>query len=76
MRSPWPRKLAPKNIHVAHFIIDGKTAANGAKQAVSSDPPDQLLCPDAMPETYLSVHRQHRSAWSWEVESRPWVETF
>ena len=70
------RELAPKNIHVAHFVIDGKIAANGPKQAVLSDPPDQLLSPDAIAETYLSVHRQHRSAWTWEVELRPWVETF
>ncbi|HUN49241.1 MAG TPA: SDR family NAD(P)-dependent oxidoreductase [Stellaceae bacterium] len=69
------RELAPKNIHVAHFVIDG-----GIRQ--QSDPrgnargADGLLEPDAIAETYLHIHRQHRSAWTWEVELRPWVETF
>ena len=69
------RELAPKNIHVAHFVIDG-----GIRQ--QSDPrgnqrgADGLLEPDAIAETYLHIHRQHRSAWTWEVELRPWVENF
>ena len=37
---------------------------------------DDLLDPDAIAQTYLHVHRQHRSAWSWEIELRPWSETF
>lgn len=69
------RELAPKNIHVAHFVIDGKIGPNASNE-VSSEQPDQYLSPDAIAETYLSVHRQHRSAWTWEVELRPWVETF
>jgi NAD(P)-dependent dehydrogenase (short-subunit alcohol dehydrogenase family) len=69
------RELAPKNIHVAHFVIDG-----GIRRA--DDPrsnergPDGLLEPDAIARTYLDIHRQHRSAWTWEVELRPWVENF
>jgi len=69
------RELQPKNIHVAHFVIDG-----GIRQ--QSDPrgpqrgADGMLEPDAIAETYLHIHRQHRSAWTWEVELRPWVETF
>ena len=69
------RELSPKNIHVAHFVIDG-----GIKQ--QNDPrgnqrgADGLLEPDAIAETYLHIHRQHRSAWTWEVELRPWVENF
>lgn len=67
------RELAPKNIHVAHFVIDGGIAAD----ARSADgPPDRWLDPDAIAQTYLSIHRQHRSAWTWEVELRPWVENF
>ena len=38
--------------------------------------PDGTLDPDAIAETYLHVHRQHRSAWTWEVELRPWAENF
>ena len=37
---------------------------------------DGTLDPDAIAETYLHVHRQHRSAWTWEVELRPWAENF
>ncbi|RUU14237.1 SDR family NAD(P)-dependent oxidoreductase [Mesorhizobium sp. USDA-HM6] len=68
------RELSPKNIHVAHFIIDGQIEPPG--QAADPDRPDRRLSPDAIAETYLAVHRQHRSAWSFEVELRPWVETF
>jgi hypothetical protein len=47
-----------------------------AQRHVPSDKPDSLLDPDAIAQTYLNVLRQPRSAWSWEVELRPWVETF
>jgi len=68
------RELGPKGIHVAHFIIDG-----GVRSARRPDPPnrpDSTLDPDAIAQTYLEVLRQPRSAWSLEVEMRPWVETF
>ena len=68
------RELAPKNIHVAHFIIDGQIEPPG--QAADPDRPDRRLSPDAIAEAYLAIHRQHRSAWSFEVELRPWVEAF
>jgi NAD(P)-dependent dehydrogenase (short-subunit alcohol dehydrogenase family) len=69
------RELAPKNIHVAHFVIDGGIASSWAKPD-EGGAPDRWLDPDAIAETYLQIHRQHRSAWTWEVELRPWVETF
>lgn len=68
------RELAPKNIHVAHFVIDG-----GIRSAARQDPadnPDSTLDPDAIAQTYLNILRQPRSAWTWEVELRPWVEHF
>ena len=68
------RELGPKGIHVAHFVIDG-----GVRSARRLDPPerpDSTLDPDAIAQTYLEVLRQPRSAWSLEVEMRPWVETF
>ena len=70
------RELAPKNIHVAHFIIDGGIASEAPGRSAASDPPDRFLSPDAIAEAYLAIHRQHRSAWTWELELRPWVETF
>ncbi|HJO97480.1 MAG: SDR family NAD(P)-dependent oxidoreductase [Rhodospirillales bacterium] len=69
------RELAPKNIHVAHFIIDGGIGRSDDPRAAGRGT-DGLLDPDAIAETYLAIHRQHRSAWTWEVELRPWVETF
>ena len=68
------RELGPKNIHVAHFVIDGGIASPG--RASTSEVPDKWLSPDAIAETYLAIHRQHRSAWTWEVELRPWTENF
>ncbi len=66
------RELQPQNIHVAHFVIDGAILPPGA----SDEGADARLRPEAIAETYLNVHQQHRSAWTWEVELRPWVETF
>jgi NAD(P)-dependent dehydrogenase (short-subunit alcohol dehydrogenase family) len=68
------RELAPKGIHVAHFIIDG--AVRSALRPDPSERPDSTLDPDAIARTYLDVLRQPRSAWTWEIELRPWVETF
>ncbi|MBN9511874.1 MAG: SDR family NAD(P)-dependent oxidoreductase [Alphaproteobacteria bacterium] len=68
------RELSPKGIHVAHFVIDG--GIRSAERPVPADRPDSLLDPDAIAETYWAVLQQHRSAWSWEVEVRPWVENF
>ena len=68
------RELAPKGIHVAHFVIDG--AVRSASRIESSESPDSFLDPDAIARTYLHVLQQERSAWTWEVELRPWVERF
>ena len=69
------RELAPKNIHVAHFVIDGGIRQPGDARAQDRGP-DGLLEPDAIAATYLQIHRQHRSAWTAEIELRPWVENF
>jgi len=68
------RELAPQGIHVAHFVIDGGIARPG--RPAPSDAPDALLDPDAIAANYLHVLRQPRSAWTWEIELRPWVEKF
>jgi NAD(P)-dependent dehydrogenase (short-subunit alcohol dehydrogenase family) len=70
------RELAPKNIHVAHFVIDGGIEQTGGDARAGTRGPDALLKPDAIAQSYLDIHRQHRSAWTWEMELRPWVETF
>lgn len=70
------RELAPRNIHVAHFVIDGGISKGPDDPRGADRGPDAMLEPDAIAQTYLHVHRQHRSAWSWEIELRPWVESF
>jgi NAD(P)-dependent dehydrogenase (short-subunit alcohol dehydrogenase family) len=69
------RELQPQNIHVGHVVIDGGIRRGGDPRA-NERGPDGLLDPDAIADTYLSLHRQHRSAWAWEIELRPWVENF
>lgn len=69
------RELAPKGIHVAHVVIDGGISTTyGTDDADRAT--DRWLNPDAIAETYLQLHRQHRSAWTWEIEVRPWLEKF
>ena len=68
------RELAPQGIHVAHFVIDG--AIRNPGRVEPADKPDSMLDPMAIAETYLRVFQQPHSAWSFEVELRPWVETF
>jgi NAD(P)-dependent dehydrogenase (short-subunit alcohol dehydrogenase family) len=68
------RELGPKGIHVAHFVIDG--SVRSARRPDPAHEPDSTLDPDAIAQTYIDVLRQHRSAWSLEVELRPWVERF
>ena len=70
------REFGPKNIHVAHFVIDGGIARPGGDPRAAARGADGMLDPDAIAETYMSVYRQHRSAWSFEVDLRPWAEKF
>src|SRR5918911_5352652 len=59
------RELAPQGVHVAHVVIDGGIASTHASSPDERDG-DRFLAPDAIAETYLQLHRQHRSAWAWE----------
>ena len=68
------RELAPKGVHVAHFVIDGAIRNPGRVEPANA--PDSMLDPDAIARSYLHVLEQDRSAWSWEIEVRPWVEKF
>jgi NAD(P)-dependent dehydrogenase (short-subunit alcohol dehydrogenase family) len=68
------RELGPQGIHVAHFVIDGGIRSRRRPEA--PERPDSMLDPDAIAATYLHVLQQPRSAWTWEVELRPWVEKF
>ena len=68
------RELSPQGIHVAHFVIDG--GIRSAARAEAADRPDSMLDPDAIAFSYWNVLQQPRSAWTWELELRPWVERF
>jgi len=68
------RELSPQGIHIAHFVIDG--GIRSAARVEPTDKPDSMLDPDAIALSYWNVLQQPRSAWSWEVELRPWVERF
>jgi NAD(P)-dependent dehydrogenase (short-subunit alcohol dehydrogenase family) len=68
------RELSPQGIHVAHFVIDG--GIRGASHSEPADRPDSMLDPDAIALSYWNVLQQPRSAWTWELELRPWVEKF
>src|SRR5215470_5887777 len=68
------RELHPQGIHVAHVVVDG--GIKSARRAEPVDKPASLLDPDAIAASYLHIIHQPRSAWSWEVEVRPWVERF
>src|SRR6266704_2328382 len=68
------RELSPQGIHIAHFVIDG--GIRSAARTEAADRPDSMLDPDAIASSYWNVLQQPRSAWTWEMELRPWVERF
>ena len=68
------RELSPQGIHVAHFVIDG--GIRSSVRVEPADKPDSMLDPDAIALGYWNVLQQPRSAWTWELELRPWVEKF
>lgn len=74
------RELGPKNIHVAHVVIDGgiDTAfVRGLRPDFDTlKAQDGVLSPDAIAASYVALHKQHRSAWTHELDLRPWMETF
>ena len=70
------RELAPKGIHVAHFVIDGGISREGGDPRAGERGADGMLLPDEIAKNYLHLYRQNRSAWTWEIELRPWVERF
>ena len=66
------RELHPKNIHIGHFVVDGQISP----PLDTNNELDSKLISDEIANAYLHMHRQHRSAWSWEIELRPWIERF
>jgi NAD(P)-dependent dehydrogenase (short-subunit alcohol dehydrogenase family) len=79
------RELGPQNIHVAHLIIDAgvdtafvkdRIRARGGDEAVARIEPDQLMNPDSIADAYWYLHQQKRDAWTFELDVRPYKETW
>lgn len=74
------RELGPKNIHVAHIVIDGgidTEFVRGLRPDFDAQKAtDGVLSPDAIAAQYVMLHKQHRSAWTHELDLRPWKETW
>ena len=74
------REYGPKNIHVGHVVVDGGIEGDRllarAPQLLGQRGPDGLLHPDAIAEVYWDMHHQHRSAWTLELDVRPWSENY
>lgn len=70
------RELQPQNIHVAQVVIDGGIFDPSRPDRLTARGPDGGLDPDAIAQTYLHLHRQHRSSWASHIEVRPWCEKF
>lgn len=85
MAQAMARELGPQNIHVAHLVIDAGvdtafvreriTAARGA-EALTALPPDALTDPVSIANAYWALHQQTRDAWTFELDLRPYVETW
>lgn len=76
----FAREFGPQGVHVAHVIIDGgidgERVRNAAPQWVANAGPDGLLGLDAIADVYWHLHTQHRSAWTHELDLRPYKESF
>ena len=70
------RELGPEGIHVAHVIIDGQIRSERYAHLAAERGADALLEPDAIAEMYYQLHAQPRSAWTLELDLRPWSEKF
>src|SRR6266403_769623 len=77
------RELGPKNIHVAHLVIDagvdtewvrGRIKEREGEAALANLDPGRLMRPDSVAEAYWQIYREPRDAWSFEREIRPFAE--
>lgn len=72
------RELGPQGIHVAHVVVDGlienENTARLMPELYASKGPDGIIRPDDLAEVYWQLHRQPRTAWTFELDVRPGVE--
>jgi NAD(P)-dependent dehydrogenase (short-subunit alcohol dehydrogenase family) len=70
------REFGPQGLHVAQVVIDGIIDAERSRPLKDSEQPEACLAPAAIAQNYLALHHQPRSAWTQELDLRPWVERF
>ena len=74
------RELGPKNIHVAHVVVDGRIDSVFIRENMPDvdewRAQDRILSPEAIAQNYVWLHKQPRSAWTHEIDLRPWAETW
>lgn len=74
------REMGPKGLHVAHVVVDGMIDGTFARSLVPDIQPlldeDTILKPDEIAKNYVWLHNQQRSAWTFELDLRPWKETW
>ncbi|HYC57368.1 MAG TPA: SDR family oxidoreductase [Candidatus Binatia bacterium] len=72
------RELGPKNIHVAHTVIDGAIDSKFIRELYPNvdalREEDAILCPEHIAQAYVTLHKQPRTAWTQELDLRPWKE--
>ncbi len=80
MAQSMAREFGPKGIHVAHVVVDGLIDSPVIRERfaaeIASLPADGALSPEAIGQAYVDLHHQNRSAWSFEIDLRPWAEKF
>lgn len=69
------RELAPKGVHVAHVVVDGRIDSEAVRARFQVDEAE-LMPPDAIAKTFFAVHAQERDAWTFEIDLRPWGEAW
>lgn len=69
------RELAPKGVHVAHVVVDGRIDSEAVRARFQVEEAE-LMPPDAIAETFFAVHAQERDAWTFEIDLRPWGEAW
>jgi NAD(P)-dependent dehydrogenase (short-subunit alcohol dehydrogenase family) len=70
------RELQPMGVHVAHVVIDGAIESEHLRSILDKRDPNTFLPPDDIAEAYYQLHRQHRGAWTQEIDLRSWKEGF